>query len=178
MGFSRQKYWSGLPCPSGDLPDPGIKSRSPTPWTDSLPFELPRKPQVITNWSDSWNRSLNILGVCPELGQWEEEMPDLTSSWRADRKGNLAAWDSECKLCCLSQGLISGRKRAEVCSVLAGVFVTWSTPLTTSVCWGILFLLLAFLSLTCVCLYWPTRRASGEEPLNTNWIILVIPHTS
>ena len=26
MGFSRQEYWSGLPCPSsGDLPDPGIK---------------------------------------------------------------------------------------------------------------------------------------------------------
>ena len=25
MGFSRQEYWSGLPCPSpGDLPDPGI----------------------------------------------------------------------------------------------------------------------------------------------------------
>ena len=26
MGFSRQEYCSGLPCPSpGDLPDPGIK---------------------------------------------------------------------------------------------------------------------------------------------------------
>ena len=25
-GLSRQKYWSGLPCPSpGDLPNPGIK---------------------------------------------------------------------------------------------------------------------------------------------------------
>ena len=30
MGFSRQEYWSGLPCPPpGDLPDPGIKSTSP-----------------------------------------------------------------------------------------------------------------------------------------------------
>ena len=27
MGFSRQEYWSGLPChPLGDLPDPGTKS--------------------------------------------------------------------------------------------------------------------------------------------------------
>ena len=27
MGFSRQEYWSGLPCPPpGDLPDPGIKT--------------------------------------------------------------------------------------------------------------------------------------------------------
>ena len=30
MGFSRQEYWSGLPFPSpGNLPDPGIKLRSP-----------------------------------------------------------------------------------------------------------------------------------------------------
>ena len=26
LGFSRQEYWSGLPCsPPGDLPDPGIE---------------------------------------------------------------------------------------------------------------------------------------------------------
>ena len=31
MGFSRQEYWGGLLFPSpGDLPDPGIKSGSPT----------------------------------------------------------------------------------------------------------------------------------------------------
>ena len=31
MGFSKQDYWSGLPFPSpGDLPNPGIKPRSPT----------------------------------------------------------------------------------------------------------------------------------------------------
>ena len=30
MGFSRQEYWDGLPCPPpGDLPDPGIKPTSP-----------------------------------------------------------------------------------------------------------------------------------------------------
>ena len=30
MGFSRQEYLSGLPCPSpGDLPDPGIEPGSP-----------------------------------------------------------------------------------------------------------------------------------------------------
>ena len=29
MGFSRQEYWSGLPClPPGDLPDPGITPMS------------------------------------------------------------------------------------------------------------------------------------------------------
>ena len=31
MGFSRQEYWSGLPCPLlGDLPSPGIKPVSLT----------------------------------------------------------------------------------------------------------------------------------------------------
>ena len=45
MGFSRQEYWSGLPCPSpGDLPDPGIKPRSPALQVDSLLFEPPGKP--------------------------------------------------------------------------------------------------------------------------------------
>ena len=30
MGFSRQEYWSGLPCtPPGGLPDLGIKPASP-----------------------------------------------------------------------------------------------------------------------------------------------------
>ena len=29
MGFSREEYWSGLPCPPpGDLPDPGIEAAS------------------------------------------------------------------------------------------------------------------------------------------------------
>ena len=28
IGFSRQEYWSGLPCPlPGDLPNPGIKPK-------------------------------------------------------------------------------------------------------------------------------------------------------
>ena len=46
-GFSRQDYWSGLPClPPRDLPNPGIKPRSPTLQADSLPAELPGKPHV------------------------------------------------------------------------------------------------------------------------------------
>ena len=34
--FFRQEYWSGLPCPPpGDLPNPGIKPRSPVLQVDS-----------------------------------------------------------------------------------------------------------------------------------------------
>ena len=44
IGFPRQEYWSGLPFPSpGDLPNPGIKTRSPGLQADSLPTEPPRK---------------------------------------------------------------------------------------------------------------------------------------
>ena len=51
MEFSKQEYWSGLPFPSpGDLPNPGIESRSPTLQADSLLTEPPGNP-------------LNALGV-------------------------------------------------------------------------------------------------------------------
>ena len=37
MGFS-SPYWTGLPCPPpGDLPNPGIKARSPALQVDPLP---------------------------------------------------------------------------------------------------------------------------------------------
>ena len=44
MGFSRQEYWSGVPCPSpGDLPNPGIEPRSPALPADTLTSEPPGK---------------------------------------------------------------------------------------------------------------------------------------
>jgi len=46
MEFSRQEDWNGLPFPSpGDLPYPGIKSRSPALQVDALPSVPPRKPK-------------------------------------------------------------------------------------------------------------------------------------
>ena len=48
MGFSRQEYWNGLPCPpQGDLPNPGIELRSPALQVDSLLSEPPGKPDSI-----------------------------------------------------------------------------------------------------------------------------------
>ena len=45
MGFSRREYWNGLPFPSpGDLPDPGIKPRSPASQANFLPSEPLGKP--------------------------------------------------------------------------------------------------------------------------------------
>ena len=37
MGFSRQEYWSGLPCPSaGHLSSPGVQPASPALQVESL----------------------------------------------------------------------------------------------------------------------------------------------
>ena len=53
MGFSRQKYWSGLPCPSpGDLPDPEIEPGSLASQADSLPSEPPET---------TWARPFSLL---------------------------------------------------------------------------------------------------------------------
>jgi len=51
MKFSRPEYWSRYQFPSpGDLPNPGIKPRSPALQVDSLPAEPPGKPQHSANF--------------------------------------------------------------------------------------------------------------------------------
>ena len=48
MEFSRPEYWSGWCFPSpGNLPNPGIKPRSPALQADSLPAEPLRKPDSL-----------------------------------------------------------------------------------------------------------------------------------
>ena len=61
MGFSRQEYWSGLPCPPpGDLPNPEIKPRSPALQVDSLQSEPPGKPKMEA-------AAAKLLQSCPTL---------------------------------------------------------------------------------------------------------------
>ena len=73
MGFSRQEYWSGLLCSSpGDVPNPGIKPRSPSLQADSLKSEPPGKPKNIggvaypfsrgTSQSRNWTEVSCIAG--------------------------------------------------------------------------------------------------------------------
>ena len=96
MGFSRQEYWSGLPCPSpGDLSDPGIKTRSPALQADFLLSEPLSESESRSVMSDSmrpqglyspWNSpgqntevgSLSLLqGIFPT----QELNPGLPISW-------------------------------------------------------------------------------------------------
>ena len=47
-GFSRQEYWSGLPCPPpGDLPNPGIEPRSPAPQVDLYQLSHQGSPRIL-----------------------------------------------------------------------------------------------------------------------------------
>ena len=65
MRFSGQEYWSGLPFPSpGDLPDLGIKTRSPALQTD-LFFQIIHSLLQMIN--------LQIIGsIKPNIPQrWE-----------------------------------------------------------------------------------------------------------
>ena len=52
MGFSRQEYWSRLPCPPGDRPDPGIEPASPVStgefFISSATWEVPFKPCYLS----------------------------------------------------------------------------------------------------------------------------------
>ena len=64
MEFSRQECWSGLPFPSpGDVPDPGIKPRSPVLQADALPSELPGKLYCIAR--ELLNEVVPGTSVCP-----------------------------------------------------------------------------------------------------------------
>ena len=70
MGFPRQEYWSGLPCPPPrDLPNPGIESRFPTFQADSLLSEPPEKPKntgigchaLLQGIFPTWELNLGLL---------------------------------------------------------------------------------------------------------------------
>ena len=75
MGFSRREYWSGLPFPSpGDLPDPGVKPRSPTLQADSLPSEPPGKPQH-KSWQTCVRGSVGSWAGSPQ--QLYGQMPEM-----------------------------------------------------------------------------------------------------
>ena len=54
MGFSRQEYWSGLPClPPVDLPDPGITRAS---------LQSPALTGVFFTTSSTWEAPVNSCG--------------------------------------------------------------------------------------------------------------------
>ena len=63
MGFPRQDYCSGLPCPSpGDLPDPGMEPASPALAGGFFTTEPPGKPLKLTDNNKILLLSLLCIG--------------------------------------------------------------------------------------------------------------------
>ena len=61
MGILRQEYWSALPCPPpGDLPDAGIKPRSPALQANPLPSDSRGKPRTTLD------PATPRLSLCPK----------------------------------------------------------------------------------------------------------------
>ena len=73
MEFSRPEYWSGELFPSpGDLPNPGIKPRSPTLQADSLPAEPQRKPIKTL-----YNIKLSVVSTKPTFSTTQRKLSKI-----------------------------------------------------------------------------------------------------
>ena len=79
MGFPRQEHWSGLPFPfPGDVPNPGIEHVSPALQVNSLPSELPGKPQI--NWPLSKLKPLWFMGYCQGSDKITHRMEETSAN--------------------------------------------------------------------------------------------------
>ena len=97
MGFPRQGYWSGLPCPPpGDLPNPEIKPRSPALQADSLPWAQASFLLNVLLWKKVKMKSLSHVWLFvtpwtvayeapPSMGFSRQEYFSRGSSWPRDR---------------------------------------------------------------------------------------------
>ena len=109
MEFPRQEYWSQLPFPSpGDLPDPGIKPRSPALQADTLPTKLLVKPLILIykvlspngaypkeyrGWGKNKNANKSVtLKFCSLRSMEVEE--ESGKCLEATRKRESASWGS------------------------------------------------------------------------------------
>ena len=91
MGFSRQEYQSGISSP-GNLPNPGIKPRSPALQADSLLTRLPgllRDMQNLT-YSETQCRDSNLK----EPGS--DPLTDLGEAPRVARTSKDSPWGHRC----------------------------------------------------------------------------------
>ena len=108
MGFSRQKNWSGLPCPPpGDLPNLGIKPMSLTSpalaegfFTTSTTWEALRSVNVyIHTWNIHTLNYFHILGKDEVIHYTDfcgwEYLDKVGGKWTRRKRTYIQAWDPE-----------------------------------------------------------------------------------
>ena len=122
MGLPRHWYSSGLPFPSpGDLPTPGIESRSSILWTDSLSPETAENQQTAT----MWHKLPRLKQDDTELRKWQRllhtQSGPLLSSKSGAARGmltgrtlpvsvNLSVWNMEPEQDCTDLTTTSRKK--------------------------------------------------------------------
>ena len=101
MGFSREEYWSGLPCTSpGDLPDPGIEPSSPVWQADSLSYEpqgslaifkyppqIPLKSQRMSLLLLPLKKRSHCLGFVCSISPCSYNWPNGAPFYRLENRG-------------------------------------------------------------------------------------------
>ena len=69
MGFSRQEYWSGLPCPPpGDLPNPGIELESLISPALAGEFFTANTWEALRGYRGHWTSPRSITGLQLPVG--------------------------------------------------------------------------------------------------------------
>ena len=105
--FSRQEYWSGLLCPPGDLPDPGMELVSPAlaggfftteppePLTPTQPAGLwcPSPPTSLLQavWESVSEDTVRVWLVRAGVPRLGNHLPDH-SSWQRLRSPTAPFW--------------------------------------------------------------------------------------
>ena len=116
LRFSRQDYWSGLPCPPpGSISDPGIEPSSPVSpalQADSLPLAPPRKPlskrfktinkYIINRLAHGYGNCCSQGQVGPEKTFSQKGRVQSTASSRSFNRTSDLLDRETIYLCCLS----------------------------------------------------------------------------
>ena len=121
MEFSRQEYWSGLPCPPpGGLPDPGIELTS---------FMSPALAggffTTSATWEVHYNACMCVSHSVVSSSLWLRGLgpPSLLCPW--DSPGKNTGVDCHALL----QGIFPTRDWTQVSCIAGGLFTIWTTRL-------------------------------------------------
>ena len=94
MEFSRQEYWNELPCPPGDLPDPGIEPASlmsPALAGRFFKIALPGKPYMqntlckMPNWMN-YKLESRLLGEIINNLWYTDDITSNGRKWRGTKE--------------------------------------------------------------------------------------------
>ena len=104
MGILQARILEWLPCPPpGDLPNPGIKPRSPTLQMDSLPSEPPGKPDTKTDGCKLLSsRKQRMRAAGPQLQQGQGVEREFFFAYAA-KDGKLVIWKQNTTIPCESR---------------------------------------------------------------------------